>query len=60
MVNVYNTERFDSGTIYTVSDCVEFQVADGIVRNVQCVVHVEHRNQQETIQTRPMPSGSMR
>lgn len=47
------------GIIYTVSDCVEFQVVDGIVRSVLCVVHVGHRSQQETIQTHPMPSGSM-
>ncbi|KDR21383.1 hypothetical protein L798_03159 [Zootermopsis nevadensis] len=46
------------GIIYTVSDCVEFQVVDGIVRSVQFAVHVEHKSQQGTVQTHPMLSGS--
>jgi len=49
-----------AGTTYTVSDFVEFQVVDGIVKSVQSVVHVEHRSQGGTIQTHLMLSGSMR
>jgi riboflavin transporter FmnP len=49
-----------AGTTYTVLDFVEFQLVDGIVKSVQFVVLVEHRSQEETIQTHPMLSGSMR